>query len=216
MKLIREVSLKWKRLRKFQSSTFDTIARRKLVEDQNTILELSGRIPELQNRNKLYEWFKGVSGCWINSQWKFPRYQSTSVIPTSSNFWRIAQPPCMVNMEWRLEFGLCTEDNTHSWVRISHGSNKFVMDSTNNDRSSWRSARRTCVTTGCKKILHADHRQKQNHKEENLLTLHLEPFRWCKEKISHTGTFYVKWLRRKRQLQHERWDQVWDQLQQVE
>ena len=36
-------------LRKFQSSTFDTIARRKLVEVQNTILELSGRIQELQN-----------------------------------------------------------------------------------------------------------------------------------------------------------------------
>ena len=36
-------------LRKFQSSTFDTIARRKIVEDQNTILELSGRIQELQN-----------------------------------------------------------------------------------------------------------------------------------------------------------------------
>ena len=31
-------------LRKFQSSTFDTIARRKLIEDQNTILELSGRV----------------------------------------------------------------------------------------------------------------------------------------------------------------------------
>ena len=36
-------------VRKFQSSTFDTMARRKLVEDQNTILELSGRIQELQN-----------------------------------------------------------------------------------------------------------------------------------------------------------------------
>ena len=36
-------------LRKFQSSTFDTIERRKLIEDQNTILELSGRAPELQN-----------------------------------------------------------------------------------------------------------------------------------------------------------------------
>ena len=24
-------------------------------------------------------------------------------------------------------------DNTHSWVRISHGSNKFLMDSNNND-----------------------------------------------------------------------------------
>ena len=36
-------------LRKFRSSTFDTIARRKLIEDQNTILELSGRVQELQN-----------------------------------------------------------------------------------------------------------------------------------------------------------------------
>ena len=36
-------------LRKFQSSTFDTIARRKLIEDQNTILELSGRVQELQH-----------------------------------------------------------------------------------------------------------------------------------------------------------------------
>ena len=36
-------------LRKFQSSTFDTIARRKLIEDQNTILELSAKVQELQN-----------------------------------------------------------------------------------------------------------------------------------------------------------------------
>ena len=36
-------------LKKFQSSTFDTIARRRLVEDQDTILELSGRIQDLQN-----------------------------------------------------------------------------------------------------------------------------------------------------------------------
>ena len=36
-------------LRKFQSAIFDKIARRKLIEDQNTILELSGRVQELQN-----------------------------------------------------------------------------------------------------------------------------------------------------------------------
>ena len=36
-------------LEKFQSSTFDTIARRRLVEDQDTILELSCRIQEFQN-----------------------------------------------------------------------------------------------------------------------------------------------------------------------
>ena len=36
-------------LRKFQSSTFDTLAIRKLIEDQKIILELSGRVQELQN-----------------------------------------------------------------------------------------------------------------------------------------------------------------------
>ena len=36
-------------LKRFQGSTFDTIARRKLVEDHDTILELTGKIQELQN-----------------------------------------------------------------------------------------------------------------------------------------------------------------------
>ena len=36
-------------LKRFQASTFDTIARRRLVEDQDTILELTGKIQELQN-----------------------------------------------------------------------------------------------------------------------------------------------------------------------
>ena len=36
-------------LRKFQSSTFDTLTRQKFIEDQNTIMELSGRLQELQN-----------------------------------------------------------------------------------------------------------------------------------------------------------------------
>ena len=44
-------------LRKFQSSTFDSIARRKLIEDQNTILELSGRVQELQNEVNCNERF---------------------------------------------------------------------------------------------------------------------------------------------------------------
>ena len=35
-------------LKKFQSSTFDTIARRRLVEDHDTILELTGKIQKLK------------------------------------------------------------------------------------------------------------------------------------------------------------------------
>ena len=36
-------------LKRFQGSTFDTISRRKLVQDRDTILELTGKIQELQN-----------------------------------------------------------------------------------------------------------------------------------------------------------------------
>ena len=45
-----EKSLKeMEELKKFQSSTFNTIARRRLLEDHDTILELIGKIQELQN-----------------------------------------------------------------------------------------------------------------------------------------------------------------------
>ena len=40
---------KMEELWKFQSSTFDTLTRQKFIEDQNTIMELSGRVQELQN-----------------------------------------------------------------------------------------------------------------------------------------------------------------------
>ena len=36
-------------LKRFQGSTCDTISRRKLIEDRDTILELTGKIQELQN-----------------------------------------------------------------------------------------------------------------------------------------------------------------------
>ena len=50
-------------IRKFQSSTFDTIVRRRLIEDQDTILELSGRIQELQNEINCMSDSKEFSGC---------------------------------------------------------------------------------------------------------------------------------------------------------
>ena len=45
-------------LKKFESSTFDTIARRRLAQDQGTILELSGRIHALQNEVNCMNVFK--------------------------------------------------------------------------------------------------------------------------------------------------------------
>ena len=45
-----EKSLKeMEELKKFQSSNFDTIARPRLIEDQDTIMELTGKIQDLQN-----------------------------------------------------------------------------------------------------------------------------------------------------------------------
>ena len=38
-----------KEMQKFQNSTFDELTRQKFIEDQNTIMELSGRLQELQN-----------------------------------------------------------------------------------------------------------------------------------------------------------------------
>ena len=47
---------KMKELQKFQNSTFDEFAQKKFLEDQNTIMELSGRLPELQNEvNCMYD-----------------------------------------------------------------------------------------------------------------------------------------------------------------
>ena len=41
--------IKMKELQKFQNSTFDELTRQKFIEDQKTIMELSGRLQELQN-----------------------------------------------------------------------------------------------------------------------------------------------------------------------
>ena len=48
MKLTEKSLSETEELKRFQGSTFDTIARRKLVEDRDTILELTGKIQELQ------------------------------------------------------------------------------------------------------------------------------------------------------------------------
>ena len=80
-------------VKKFQSSTtFDTIARRRLVEDQDTILELTGKIQELQDEINCMNDSRDFQDAESVRMWKLPRYQSTSVIPTSSNSWWNAQP----------------------------------------------------------------------------------------------------------------------------
>ena len=66
-------------------------------------------------------------------------------------------------------------DNTHSWVRISHGSKKMCLIQTTTQKIL-----KICLKNkrhnSRRRILHADQRQKQNHKGENLL-IHQESFR---------------------------------------
>ena len=75
-------------LKKFQSSTFDTIVRRRLVEDQDTILELTGKIQELQNGINCMNDSRDFQDAESVRSGNSPRYQSTRVFPSSSNSWK--------------------------------------------------------------------------------------------------------------------------------
>ena len=60
------------------------------------------------------------------------------------------------------------EDNSHSWVRISHGSNKFVMNLNNNEQEIPEVQLEEKRLNWMRRILQADQRPKQNHKDEIL------------------------------------------------
>ena len=70
-------------LKPFQGSNVDEFSRR-LIEDRDTILELTE--PRFRNyRMKVIdEWFERFWRCWTSTQWTIPRYQSTSVFSTFS------------------------------------------------------------------------------------------------------------------------------------
>ena len=68
-------------LQKFQNSTFDEFTRQKFIEDQKTIMELSGRLQELQNEVNFMNDSKDFQDAEFGAQWKFTRYQSTRSIP---------------------------------------------------------------------------------------------------------------------------------------
>ena len=92
--------------------------------------------------------------------------------------WKSRPVACMVNMESRLELCLWAEttltpgsefvmDQIGLWWIWTTMKHKFLKISTKNMRLNW-----------VQKDLHADPRQKQNHKEGNLLAIHQESFRW--------------------------------------
>ena len=78
-------------LKRFQGSTFDTISRRRFIEDRDTILELTGKIQELQNEVNCMNDPRDFQDAKSVGR-TIPRYQSTCVFPTSSRPWWNAKP----------------------------------------------------------------------------------------------------------------------------
>ena len=81
-------------LKRFQGSTFDTVAWRRLVEDQGHYPWTHSQYSGTTEWSWLSEWFESSFWCWISTQWTIPRSQSISVFPTSSKSWRNAKPFC--------------------------------------------------------------------------------------------------------------------------
>ena len=88
--------------------------------------------------------------------------------------WKLRPVACTVNMELRSRIWSLSEDNTHSWVRISHGSNKFVMDSNNNDTEVPEDQpEEQALPTGCEGFCIPIKGKSKTHKAGNLLVIHL-------------------------------------------
>ena len=56
--------------------------------------------------------------------------------PKLGPYWKLQPVACKVNMELISEICLKSKDNSHSWVRISHGLNKLVTNLNNNEQET--------------------------------------------------------------------------------
>ena len=72
------------------------------------------------------------------------------------------------------------QDNSQSWVRISYGTNKYVIDPNHNKQTFLQIHLKIKRHKQVSRLLHPDQRQKQNHKRGNLLT-HQLSYRCMKE-----------------------------------
>ena len=69
------------------------------------------------------------------------------------------------------------KDNSQSWVKFFHGSNKFVIDSNYINTEVRADLPEEQASQSSVRFLQPDQRRKQNHKEENLLIIHRASFR---------------------------------------
>ena len=80
---------KMEELKRFQGCTFDEFSRRELIEDRDTILELTGKIQELQNEINCMNDSRDFQDA---ESVRSARCQSICVFPTSSSSWWNAKP----------------------------------------------------------------------------------------------------------------------------
>ena len=132
---------KMKELQKFQNSTFDALTRQKFIEDQNTIMELFGRLQELQNQVNCMNDSKDIQDA-ESIRSGIPRYTSTSVFPTSSNtrsvveaFIRVAVPQrrAAMHLGYTWYIGKRSGPSAKDSIIFSGGDSQRIVGQTNND-----------------------------------------------------------------------------------
>ena len=110
--------MKMKELQKFQNSTFDEFTRQKFIEDQKTIMELSGKLQELQNE----------VNC-MNDSWDFQDAESVrsgnshvtsqpGVFPKHPPFERLLRPSFVLQRQ--------TEEPPNIWDTSGTSRNVFA------------------------------------------------------------------------------------------
>ena len=79
-------------LKRFQWSTFDTISRRRLIEDRDTILELTGKIQEPQNEVNCMNDSRDFQDAESVRSGHSHVTSQPAFFPTFSRSWRNAKP----------------------------------------------------------------------------------------------------------------------------
>ena len=92
------------------------------------------------------------------------------------------------------------QDNSQSWVRISYGTNKYVIDSNHNNTEAPADPHEDQTSQTVSRLLQPDQRQKQNHKRGNLLICQVS-YRCTKENgltLSHQNhpSLHTKYRRK--------------------
>ena len=81
VKFINKISQKMKELKKIPKFYLRWVHQPEVHRGSEDYYGIMWETTRIAKWSKLYEWFKGVSGCWVGAQWKFTRYQSTRSIP---------------------------------------------------------------------------------------------------------------------------------------